>query len=95
MSFEVNDLRMDRQMQARRTCDHKSSPCHYVTVELKVGPDTSCKLSPKEKICMQILFSGKKKKNIISLSSAEFANNMESVKRLFLPASTVCWFVLC
>ena len=36
--------------------------------------DTSCILSPKETICMkcQILFSRRNKKNIISLSSADF-----------------------
>ena len=35
----------------------------------------SCKLSPLETICMrsQILFSGKNKKNITNLSSAELA----------------------
>ena len=58
--------------------------------------DTSCKLSPKETICMkcqillspketictkcQILFSRKNKKNIISLSSAESAYSVVSVK---------------
>ena len=37
----------------------------------KIGLDISCKLSPKEAICMksQSLFCGKNKKNIISLSS--------------------------
>ena len=45
---------------------------------------TLCKLSPKETVCMkcQILFSGKNKKNIISLSSAEFARSMLSVNWL-------------
>ena len=42
---------------------------------LKTGFDISCKLSPMETICMkcQILLTGKKKKNIINLSSAELA----------------------
>ena len=41
----------------------------------KKGFDISCKLSPMETICMkcQSLFSGKSKKNIINLLSAEFA----------------------
>ena len=45
----------------------------------KTGFDISCKLSPKETICMkcQILFSGKNKKNI-NLSSAE--NSQRVVK---------------
>ena len=40
------------------------------------GFDISCKLSPKETICMkcQIQFSGKNRKNIIDLSSTEFAS---------------------
>ena len=41
----------------------------------KIGFDISCKLSPKETICMncQSLFSGEnKKRNVISLLSAEF-----------------------
>ena len=47
----------------------------------KIGLGTSCKLSPKETICMkcQILFSRKNKKNIMRLSSAEFAHSMGSV----------------
>ena len=38
----------------------------------KIGSDISCKLSPKEIICLkcQTLFSGKYKKNTINLSSA-------------------------
>ena len=48
----------------------------------KIEFDTSCKLSPKETICMkcQILFSRKNKKNITSLSSAESALSVVSVK---------------
>ena len=44
--------------------------------------DISCKLSPLETICMkcQILFSGKNKKNIINLSSAELAQGVVKVK---------------
>ena len=47
----------------------------------KTGYDISCKLSPKETICMkcQILFSGKNKKNIINLSSAENAKRVVKV----------------
>ena len=39
----------------------------------KIGLGISCKLSPKETICMKghNLFSGEKEKNVISLSSAE------------------------
>ena len=42
------------------------------------GFDISCKLSPLETIFMkcQILFSGKYKKNIINLSSAELAKRV-------------------
>ena len=48
----------------------------------KTGNDISCKSSPKETICMkcQILFSGKNKKNIINLSSAENAQRVVKVK---------------
>ena len=48
----------------------------------KTGYDISCKLSPKETICMKcrILFSGKNKKNIINLSSAENAQRVVKVK---------------
>ena len=44
----------------------------------KTGFDISCKLSPLETICMkcQMLFSGKNKKNIFSLSSAELAQRV-------------------
>ena len=46
--------------------------------------DTSCKLSPLETICMKcrILFSGKNKKNITNLSSAELAQRVVKVKLL-------------
>ena len=48
----------------------------------KIGFDSSCKLSPLETICMkcQNLFSGKNKKNIINLSSAELAERMAKFK---------------
>ena len=48
----------------------------------KTGFDISCKLS-KETICMkcQIQFSGKNKKNIINLSSAENAQRVVKVKQ--------------
>ena len=49
----------------------------------KIGFDISCKLPPKETICMkcQSIFSGEKKeKNTISLSSAEFAQRVIEVK---------------
>ena len=46
----------------------------------KIGFDIACKLSP----CMnyQSLFSGKNKKNIVNLSSAEFAHSGLSVKHI-------------
>ena len=49
----------------------------------ETGFDISCKLSPLETFCMnyQILFSGKSKKNLISLSSAEFPHSMLSCKK--------------
>ena len=48
----------------------------------KIDFDISCKLSLKETICMkyQSLLSGKNKKNIISLSSAELAHRLIKVK---------------
>ena len=48
----------------------------------KTGFDISCKLS--ETICMkyQTLFSGKKKKNITNLSSAELAKRVVKIKTL-------------
>ena len=44
----------------------------------KTGFDTSCKLSPKETICIkcQSLYFRKNKKNIFSLSSAELAQRV-------------------
>ena len=43
--------------------------------------DISCKLAPKEIICMkfQSLISGKNKKSIINLSTAESAQRVEKV----------------
>ena len=51
----------------------------------ETGFDISCKLPPLETICMkyQILFSGKDKKNIVSLSSAELAQRVVMVKFFF------------
>ena len=48
----------------------------------KTGFDISCKLSPLETICMkcQIVFSGKIRKNITNLSSAELAQRVVKVK---------------
>ena len=50
----------------------------------KTGFDVSCKLSPKETICMkcQNLFSGKNKKNIINLLAAELAQIVVKINRL-------------
>ena len=49
----------------------------FLYISQKIGFDSSCKLSPKETICMkcQILFSRKKKeeKNFFELASADFA----------------------
>ena len=60
----------------------------------KTGFEISCKLSPEEKICMkyQILFSGKNKKNIINLLSAELAKmviQVEGKNLLLLEANTL------
>ena len=48
----------------------------------KTGFDISCKLSPMETICMKctIPISGKNKKNIIKLLSAELAQRVAQVK---------------
>ena len=64
----------------------------------KIGYDISCKLSPKEKICIerQSLFSGK---NTINLSSADFAQKVVTMNlRCFsLPrcemGTVLCWNV--
>ena len=52
----------------------------------KTGFDSSCKLSTMETICMEcrILFSGKDKKNITNLSSAEIAQRVVKVNPLSL-----------
>ena len=44
--------------------------------------DNSCKLSPGETICMncQILLSGKNKKNVTNILSAELAQRVVKVK---------------
>ena len=56
--------------------------CFFFLENRILGFDNSCKLSPEETICMNchILFSGKNKKNLISLPSAESAHNLVSVK---------------
>ena len=56
--------------------------------------DISCKLSPMETICMkwQILFSGKNKKKIIKVSSAEFAHTVLKVKGQQCVPSMRKWF---
>ena len=52
----------------------------------KIGVDISGKLSLNETICMkcQILFSGKNKKYINDLSSAEFAHRVVKINHLFV-----------
>ena len=47
--------------------------------------DISCKLSPKETICMkcQSLFSGEIKKNILECDLLKFLPSMLSMKELF------------
>ena len=57
----------------------------------KKGFHISCKLSPMETICMkcQNLFSGKNKKTIISLSSAEFVHSIVGVKLLFISVKSI------
>ena len=49
----------------------------------KIRFGISCKLSPLETVCMkyQSLFSGKNKKNIVNLSSAEFAHGVAKVQK--------------
>ena len=72
----------------------------------KIGFDISCKLSPKETICMkcQILFSGKNKKHIINLSFAAFAqgvvklnllNGRETCNRNILKSIHIYHFNIC
>ena len=55
---------------------------YFLYISQKTGFDILCKLSPMESICMkcQILFSGKNKKNITKLSSAELAKRVVKVK---------------
>ena len=56
----------------------------FLIFSQKIGFDISCRLSMT--ICMkcQSLFSGKNKKNIINLLSAEFANSMVKIKGFLL-----------
>ena len=54
---------------------------YFSYVSQKIGFSILCKLAPEETVCMkcQSLFSGKNKKNIISLSSAEYAKKVVMV----------------
>ena len=56
---------------------------YFSNFSQQTGFDISCKLSPKETICIkcQILFSGKNKKNFINSSSAENAQRGVKVKK--------------
>ena len=58
----------------------------------KTGYDISCKLSPKETICMkcQILFFGKNKKKIINLSSAENVQRVVKVNDNIILSGAIC-----
>ena len=58
----------------------------------RFGTTTELTLSTLETICMkcQILFSGKNKKNIINLSSAENAQRVVKVKQASLGDSVGC-----
>ena len=58
----------------------------YLLFPLKIGFDTSCKLSPKETICMRclILFSGENKKFFKMLSAEIFTQHAEHYI-LYLP----------
>ena len=52
-----------------------------VCILQKIKFDFSCKLSPKQTVCLeyQTLFSGKNEKNITSLLSAKFAHSVFKV----------------
>ena len=54
----------------------------FLIFSSEIGSDTSCKLSPKETICMkcQILFSRKNKKKISKCCLLKFLPSMQSVK---------------
>ena len=72
-----------------KTYSRKHFEIFFLFFFQKTGFDISCKLSPVETICMkcQILFSRKikkKKKNVINLSPAEFAQIEVKVKKLVL-----------
>ena len=55
-------------------------------ISQKIGFDISCKLSPKETICMncQILFSGKYKKNISKYLLLNFLPSMLSLEKKWI-----------
>ena len=67
-----------------KTFSRRHSEIFFLFFLKKIGFDISCKLSPKETICMtcQSLFSGKDKKNIINLSSAESAQRVVKVNTI-------------
>ena len=54
---------------------------YFFNFSQKIEYDISCKLSPKETICMKykIIFSGKNKNHTINVLSAEFAQSMLSL----------------
>ena len=53
-----------------------------------------CKLSPTIYTKNQSLFSGKSKKNIVSLSSAEFAQRVVKVKNGILSRAMICPYMI-
>ena len=78
-NFEVRGELREAIIRDKRVRDNESQLYFYFSQ--KTGLDTSCKLSPMETICMkcQILFSGRSKKNIINLSSADLAKRVVKV----------------
>ena len=71
----------DSILPNRKSFSRKHFEIFFFPHKKKSFFDTSHKLSAKETFCIecQILFSRKSKKNIINLSSAEFAHSMENV----------------
>ena len=66
----------------------------YSYVFQKIGFDIICKLSPQENLheMSDPIFWGKKnKKNIISLSSAEFAQRVVKVKKIVAVIAYASW----
>ena len=70
------NLTLKRYWQIQQTTN-----CDIFLMFVKTGSDTSCKLSPKETICMKcpILFSSKEKKNISKCHLLKFLPSMQSV----------------